>query len=862
MFGKVLSFCTRRDGAFKRKAARRLGSSRASVYLEYALVLPLTVLIISAMIEFAAFWDAKIMANHAAWTCARIATVEAGQKNYTKDGREPVVVTRGMKTATILLMSTCSMGSMHGTAGDFAKDWFIDLIKTPLMKLQKEMMDKLQKKLEEALKKAIGKFVGDDDISKIVKEFLGVITDNLIKPLIDEVAKGIASLFEPMFVALGDVLDGSRQLRQLAYAARRLNEFPKTLTVDECKKSPFIFAKEGDIGQIGDSRLDFPRILDATVNNDSWFVSNDAPWPPNNQWQRMIDVKITWPFERAWMFPVLSQWKSPDKGGKGDKNPLEGMPVAVGRAMAYPQPIIKNDNLKSKGAEPYAPGKEMVLPDIVKKIKDKYIGFLKVAAFYYHYQLTTEETGPFDSKSSGSGSYKGLGYPIAGEAKNPEIYKKDTGLVVWMDRIPNKPEDGSQWVKKKAPADYLKSWQKITGAEKENTLFWIGIAFHALGKYEALKNLENHKYREKEWFFWGKADNDNDVHRRLQHEQPINLRKIFSADGNNYKFHFVNTDVAPNAGAVLSSGEFDAWKNHYGCGDLTSADYTKVCIGWAMFSGGYHIERAHNAFRISQCWCRNQNEGDRVRKDEYSLFKRLEGKDQELHDKAHKLIEDCSRELDNAVGGGGGGGAGNLDELINFGGLDDLIMNDPKKAVKILEEKLDEMKKKVFPAIQKIDDAERRLRDVDKQVKANSGGWFNRRHSMIRAFAFAVMKAWRATDRNMNPDVTFKWIKNFGCADSDLVDVWNHMQRVFAPYHQALEDYYNAQIELGKALNCKAAKEAEKKRDDPRPLPGPGGHPDRPKPSSAQSGSDQDNGGDYWRLEEKGWMQYNGEPDI
>ena len=856
MFGKVLSFCTRRDGAFKRKAARRLGSSRASVYLEYALVLPLTVLIISAMIEFAAFWDAKIMANHAAWTCARIATVEAGQKNYTKDGREPVVVTRGMKTATILLMSTCSMGSMHGTAGDFAKNWFIDLIKTPLMKLQKEMMDKLQKKLEEALKKAIGKFVGDDDISKIVKEFLGVITDNLIKPLIDEVAKGIASLFEPMFVALGDVLDGSRQLRQLAYAARRLNEFPKTLTVVERDKSPFIFAKEGDIGQIGDSRLDFPRILDATVNNDSWFVSNDAPWPPNNQWQRMIDVKITWPFERAWMFPVLSQWKSPDKGGKDDKNPLEGMPVAVGRAMAYPQPIIKNDNLKSKGAEPYAPGKEMVLPDIVKKIKDKYIGFLKVAAFYYHYQLTTEETGPYDSWSSGSGSYKGLGHPIAGKATKSDIYDDKTGLVVWMDRIPNKPEDGNEWVKKKAPADYLKSWQKASGAQNEDPLFWKGIAFHALGKYEALRNLENHEYRKKEWFFWGKADNDNDVHRRLQHKAPIDNYKLFSGEWSG-PIRFI---LPENASKTRSQGIAQSIFDARSLGRFPYSRYVDV----TKEPNADNVLRM-NAYTLADVWCRDT---DWVRNEEERRFRRLRDDDQGKHAASRKLIEDCSREIDNAVGDGGGGGAGNLNDLINFGGLDDLIMNDPKKAVEILDKRLQELKSKVFPAIQKIDDAERRLRNLDESFVGKRNHWSGTRECTIYDFAIAIAQK-SLEIGSLNPYSIREALRNDGRGGGNprgdgatIYAILNEIRDYLDKYDRAINDYYNAQIELGKALNCKAAKEAEKKRDDPRPLPGPGGHPDRPKPSSAQSGSDQDNGGDYWRLEEKGWMQYNGEPDI
>ena len=92
-----------RERTLWNRIRRRFTSSRASVYLEYAIVMPLAILLISTLIEFAAFWDAKVMANHTAWTCARIASVEAGQKAYDSGFEVNRLRTDGMKTATALL---------------------------------------------------------------------------------------------------------------------------------------------------------------------------------------------------------------------------------------------------------------------------------------------------------------------------------------------------------------------------------------------------------------------------------------------------------------------------------------------------------------------------------------------------------------------------------------------------------------------------------------------------------------------------------------------------------------------------------------------------------------------------------------
>ena len=71
----MFKWLTRNDGKRRAKAARRLNSPRASVFSEFALVMPLVALVCSALIEIVGFWDAQVMANHAAWTVGRIVMV-------------------------------------------------------------------------------------------------------------------------------------------------------------------------------------------------------------------------------------------------------------------------------------------------------------------------------------------------------------------------------------------------------------------------------------------------------------------------------------------------------------------------------------------------------------------------------------------------------------------------------------------------------------------------------------------------------------------------------------------------------------------------------------------------------------------
>ena len=135
----MFKWLTRNDGARVAQAKRRMVSSRASVFVEFAMVMPIVALVCSALIEIVGLWDAQVMANHAAWTVGRIVMVRGSDglvfsTNLDKKSKTgitgssmPAAIKEALKDvdaivkdankfnnraniATLFLMSTCGIG--------------------------------------------------------------------------------------------------------------------------------------------------------------------------------------------------------------------------------------------------------------------------------------------------------------------------------------------------------------------------------------------------------------------------------------------------------------------------------------------------------------------------------------------------------------------------------------------------------------------------------------------------------------------------------------------------------------------------------------------------------------------------------
>ena len=815
-----------RERTLWNRIRRRFTSSRASVYLEYAIVMPLAILLISTLIEFAAFWDAKVMANHTAWTCARIASVEAGQKAYDSGFEVNRLRTDGMKTATALLMSTCAMGSMHGASSEFTRDWFKTFILEPLEQLRQSFVSTLSKGITKALTDLIGKSLGIEGvIAEQVEKVISWIADSFLQPLVDSLVGVVTSFFDPLFAYLGQILDGNRLLRQVAYAAGRVKEFPNIITVTERKD--MAFAKGASALDPRDTRLDLPRCLDRTATCDDWFVTSDAPWPPQGQAQRMIDVRIAWPFERAWLFPVLSTARL----SAADAKSLDGVPTAVGRALFYPQPIISNDNLKSEGATAYDPGNTNKVPEVVDKIQKKYIGFLKVAALYYHYQLGDEEIGPYDSNSRSSYSYKGIGLGISGSAEKSKYYTDD-GLVFWMGRAPADTGSHKDWKNPPPPADYLRCFRNVTGTGDETCLFWKGIAFAAF-KYEALERLENHAYWSREWLCWG----DGDEHLRIKNPTPEAYAPFLQAEEVRATYM-----VSPERTWDVSESEY--------AGD-GRAPYDAYC------------RMRDQAPRFFASCARAMI--DTCRADQLAACESLERSTVERFQKTFPpwreqlltLVRNCSRELDEALGFGKKDNPGaDPGTFIDVGMSDEEIMKDPEKAAEIIERKLEELKQKVFPAIREVDRTERELRQFGTAFPQRIAALVAARRQNLKDFAISVGQSILESGGADVPEAVRTTLRqNHAWGGEGPIAGSRDFAALADDYWAKFNANYAAQVALAKLLNCKAGGAAPTPRpDDPNPpLPPPGPDPDRPAPSTSDSGSDSDNGGDSWTRGTDGW---------
>lgn len=532
------------------RALRRLSSTRAAAFLEFCMIAPILVMFCSGIFEFVQLWDAKIMANHAAWTVGRIASVRAGASTSP----DAVPVTRGMKFATAALMSTATMG-IGGDAGKPSRGWLNGPLQGDIQRLSEGLH----------LSGADGRMTAalEDFPTRYLEELFGklgsliyLLFSGPVAMIVDDSINDVrvwweAALRQQPAAKMSEILhachthgveDGDRQLRQMGVAQRLVERTVggrPVVSVTEGQTSPFILSKAH--GLMGDTSLAFPRCLDATSAFEGWRVKRDSGWPPSGAAQRMILVAVSWPFERAWLYPIFSRekWSGND-------------PVAVGESIAYPQPKICNANLRSVGAEAYASDPAPKIPQEFGDLKERYVNFLKTAAFAITYRLGHEFIGAHDAYDKLSHSHKGLGLMCVKPSQRTEIEKrfgnhrspwiwdvgeKDTpteesskardGLCYWMDRakLPP-PQEGDPWNLKAESDkvwnawkardthywDYLWSWRNVAvvpsgnGTDNDKNV-WSGDSERMLfqgGSTKLFKVINDYQHvHTSEWFYWG-----------------------------------------------------------------------------------------------------------------------------------------------------------------------------------------------------------------------------------------------------------------------------------------------------------------------------------------------------------------------
>ena len=333
----MFKWLTRNDGKRVGHAKRRIASPRGSVFSEFAIVMPVVVMLCSALIEIVGFWDAQIMANHAAWTVGRIAMVRGSDglefsSNISKKSKTGIAgssmpealkkVLAGLDTAiqgankfnnrgniaTLFLMSTCGIGYYGASPGKALSDGFNSLCEMAV--------NAIKDGIPEAIKSALANislpsFIGDGEsgiagfVNKLVKGIVDKFTEWALKPIADGIQDLLQSAFDKIFGKGGKYVDdlfsgkseAARHARQMYGAAARIVRAKSTigkevLTVtdmDDLNKS-FMFAKRSHLG-----RLVYPQVADKEAKSDGYFVTGVHGWPANDDGLAMIHVEVNWP---------------------------------------------------------------------------------------------------------------------------------------------------------------------------------------------------------------------------------------------------------------------------------------------------------------------------------------------------------------------------------------------------------------------------------------------------------------------------------------------------------------------------------------------------------------------------------------
>ena len=527
-------FFWRNDKKLFEHVRRRLKSARAAVFAEFCFIAPVLVMLVSGMIEIAQFYDARVMANHTAWTIGRQATVHMDDlvktngtgvvtgynSQFTENAKnswtnsifkalgEKITELKNLKdpgkVTTIMMMSTCGIGYFGGTPGTDTADFLKAILVEPI----KEMT----KKIKEALKEKASSIVpssgtGSDFLQQIVNKILDWVTTNIIDKIADKVTDAISKKIDEITKGIDDDVAGRgawrRRFREVYGAARRTMKSKKNVyTISHLGLADWSDSKissderqkrwdERELWLIDSDHqpLDFPAAFSHDSKVKNYNISGYHQWPPKSEKMGFLRVDINWPFEEGWLFPIVSGFRT---SGTND------VVYATGSSLAFPQPMIDNDNLRSEGAKQYPydeKGDDLAkaLEEIAKEARQ----YLRAMIFALDYRLRTEtmthrkhDPDSFWYSAHSDHFYPEMAYCWFDQEKIDE--NEDGTSEPW-----GKPGTTQRNTIRDDSLGYYLSWKKVCDEDvwcKEST---------------ATKPLKNHQHRNRtwgdgdhRWFYW------------------------------------------------------------------------------------------------------------------------------------------------------------------------------------------------------------------------------------------------------------------------------------------------------------------------------------------------------------------------
>ena len=867
-----------------KKAKKRISSSRGAVFSEFALVVPVVALVCSAMIEVVGYWDAQVMANHAAWTVGRIAMVRGSDgmefstnlskksKTGIKGSSMPSVLksmlgsldtlaggankfnNRG-NIATLFLMSTCGIGYYGASPGKTLSDGFTTLCNDCMKGIKEGIPDAIKSaitnlKLPSLLENIPGGSAIEELVKNIVKGLVDKLTEWALKPVADSVSKLLQTAFNNIFGKEGSKVDAlfkgdgeaARHARQMYGAASRIARAKskigkEVVTVEDMDdlRGDFLFAKQSTL-----KRLAYPQVVDKEAKSDGYFVTGAHGWPANNNGLAMIHVEINWPYESGWLFPIVSGYGS-----------SASAPVAKGHSMVFPSPDIQNENLYSEGATAYAEGdykasaSQKDLDDLAKEMKD----YLKYVKYCMRFRICTE------SLSFKDGKYH-------------------AGSATWWKYIPQLKElwpfdegDGDSYP---VGGDYGKCWNAITDGKDQDT------------KEKTLNDngyFNSWSYHNRDYFHW-----DGSYHKSYHtslcdtggnaglgkwydNRQYLTYRNSTDNRFNSDEASSMAVGIPVVIGVPTAMSEPVVGRSvSVGVGP---ADSMAMPLGMSASSYIAFLQAyQRHQYEIIQAvpggvnfqWLYGQITAfcNRNKLNVYNLVKWQEGhdlaawkrQDEELHKKAvaadksfgviKKLVRDEIADIED-MENGSSTWTGDEDDPV-FDPNDEEVMKNPDAAVKKAREKWARMKVNLRKKLLEVDAAAEALRNQWSRYSSDVAAFETDREKCVGEYFYEACMLTLIKTKNrlvFDPSNDSSFKIPAGCMPYDIEKGTRDMLDKVKAYQDNLNDSYKKEVEYGAMMGLKSAGEAKKSGRRPEDVFEKAGNLINDTPGNLNPGSDK-----------------------
>jgi len=435
-------FC-RNDQPLLKRAKRRIASVRAAVFLEFAMLAPVLMLLISAMIEMAAFWDSRVLATHAAWQIGRIASVRAYEnqtesnstqlhgltfgesyKNSVADVTTPAfsgplktalgsLSTSGLKgygdVAALYLMCTSGIWAFGSTAQKAVASDLQDIFVEQGSMLAKEISNFVKDQSSSLLS-----YIPDDPswdpiglvslVKSLLESFMNTLQTKIIDPILNAIGGLIDKFLNVIFgveASAKDMAVWNRMAVRMGQAAVRVNRPEYKL---EYKIADPLNARHNDTMGVWSRAFQdsakpvkgktfaYPETARRDDKRTDGWLDNPNPWPLERQKQSLITVTLHWPFSGSWIWPVVS----------GFGRQAGSSVTTQGNSIVYPQPLIYNENLYSKGSTEFLQGATKPRVELGQMGIGEYI---KMMLFSIDYRMRQEWIWRDESKKHNSGGW-------------------------------------------------------------------------------------------------------------------------------------------------------------------------------------------------------------------------------------------------------------------------------------------------------------------------------------------------------------------------------------------------------------------------------------------------------------------------